>query len=330
MDDLPQDRRHGLAPSGPGTPQAALPVRSDLVVPVVSPSGETLGTVFLGHQQAGVFTATHERLAVGVAQWAALALDNARRYRIAQDASLAKDAFLATVSHELRNPLNAILGWLQVLQQSTAPAPEVHARALAALERSARAQRKLIDDLLDVSRIVSGKLRIKFDEVDLTDVVSGAADEIRPSASANGVELILTMDPSSEVLASGDEDRLGQIVRNLLSNAVKFTPPGGRIDVALRLVAQTAYIVVTDTGCGISREFLPRVFERCQQDDGSAARRHGGLGLGLAIVRHLVEAHGGSVHAASRGLGEGSSFTVRLPLRSVRTRVDAASTVARP
>jgi CheY-like chemotaxis protein/anti-sigma regulatory factor (Ser/Thr protein kinase) len=201
--------------------------------------------------------------------------------------------------------------------------PETQRRALDTLERNVRTQAQLVDDLLDVSRIVAGKLQIKSDEVDLTALVMSAADTVRPAAAAKGLTLRVTADADRQVIVTGDADRLRQILWNLLTNAVKFTPAHGRIDLELRHADDDASIVVTDTGQGIRPDFLRHVFERFRQADSTSARRHGGLGLGLAIVRHLTEAHGGSVSAESAGEGLGSRFTVHLPVQQIRRRVDA-------
>jgi PAS domain S-box-containing protein len=301
-----------------------LPVRSYLAVPVVSRMGEVRGGLCFGHARPGVFRPKHEQLASGIAAWTALALDNARLYREAQDASRAKDEFMATLSHELRTPLNAMLGWAHMLRSNVLP-PETHRRALDTLERNVRTQAQLVDDLLDVSRIIAGKLQIKGDDVDLTTMVISAADTIRPAAAAKGLALRLAVDPDRQVIVTGDADRLRQVLWNLLTNAVKFTPNHGRIDVELRCVDSSASIVIADSGQGIRHDFLQHVFERFRQADSTTARRHGGLGLGLAIVRHLTEAHGGSVSAESAGEGLGSTFTVLLPVKAVRRRVDAGA-----
>ena len=298
-------------------------VRSYLAVPVVSRTGEVRGGLCFGHARAGIFRPKHEQLASGIAAWAALALDNASLYREAQEANRTKDEFMATLSHELRTPLNAMLGWAHMLRSNVLP-PDTHRRALDTLERNVRAQAQLVDDLLDVSRIVAGKLQIKSDEVDLAAVVASAADTVRPAAVAKGLTLRVAVDAEQQVIVIGDADRLRQILWNLLTNAVKFTPKHGRIDVELRHADSTASIVVTDSGQGIRRDFLKHVFERFRQADSTTARRHGGLGLGLAIVRHLTEAHGGSVSAESAGEGLGATFTVHLPARAVRRRLDAA------
>jgi PAS domain S-box-containing protein len=296
-----------------------VPVRSYLSVPVVSRTGDIRGGVCFGHTRPRVFQPRHEQLASGIAAWAALALDNASLFKEAQEASRAKDEFIATLSHELRTPLNAMLGWAHMLRANVLP-PETQRRALETLERNVRTQAQLVDDLLDVSRIVAGKLHMKGDEVDLTTVMISAADTVRPSTVAKGLSFDVVADPDRQVIVMGDADRLRQIFWNLLTNAVKFTPRGGRVEIELRTTETGASVVVTDTGQGIRPEFLRHVFERFRQADSTASRRHGGLGLGLAIVRHLVEAHGGSVVAESPGEGLGATFTVHLPVRDVRRR----------
>ncbi len=231
---------------------------------------------------------------------------------LAEAANLSKDEFLATTSHELRTPLNAILGWTRMLRAGEL-AGEERDRALAAVERNARAQAQLIDDLLDISRVVSGKLRLEVGPLDLEAVVREAVESIRPAAEAKGVALDLQAGLGAAV--TGDADRLQQVAWNLLSNAVKFTPRGGRVGVRVDCADASARLAVTDSGQGIAPEFLPHVFERFRQADGSSSRRHGGLGLGLALVRSLVELHGGSVEAFSEGEGRGSTFTIGLPAR---------------
>jgi CheY-like chemotaxis protein/two-component sensor histidine kinase len=278
--------------------------------------------VCFGHTRAGVFLPKHEQLASGIAAWAALALDNASLFKEAQEANRAKDEFIATLSHELRTPLNAMLGWAHMLRANVLP-PETQRRALETLERNVRTQAQLVDDLLDVSRIATGKLHIKSDDVDLTTVVMTAAETVRPATVAKGLSLRVIVNVDQQVVVTGDADRLRQIFWNLLSNAVKFTPRGGRIQIELGYTDAAASVVVTDTGQGIRPDFLRHVFERFRQADSTASRRHGGLGLGLAIVRHLTEAHGGSVSAESAGEGQGATFTVHLPVRDVRVRQNA-------
>jgi two-component system CheB/CheR fusion protein len=233
----------------------------------------------------------------------------------AEELSRAKDQFLATVSHELRTPLNSILGWSSLLSAGQMKESDT-TRALASIERNARAQAKLIEDLVDSSRIIGGKFRLDFQDVDLAAVVVASMDSVCPAASAKRIQMVLRNE-SGPVLMLGDPQRLQQVVWNLLTNAVKFTPPEGRIDVRLDRLDSETQISVTDTGQGIKAEFMPYLFQRFRQADSSTTRKHAGLGLGLAIVRHLVEMHGGTVRAESQGEGRGSTFIIRLPLRAV-------------
>ncbi len=232
--------------------------------------------------------------------------------RQAEEASRAKDVFLATVSHELRTPLTPILAWSRLLREGRLGAEKTTA-GLAAVERSARAQARLIDDLLDVSRLAARDWRVALRPMELAPVVRTAVEVVRPAADAKGVALETALPPLA-VPVQGDPERLQQVVWNLVSNAVKFTPRGGQVRIALERVDDRARLTVRDTGEGISPEFLPYVFERFRQADSSGTRRHGGLGLGLAIVRGLVERHGGTVRAESAGTGQGAVFTVELPL----------------
>lgn len=227
-----------------------------------------------------------------------------------------KDEFLATVSHELRTPLNAMLGWATILRSKQLDEATMN-RAIETIERNARAQNQLINDLLDVSRIITGKLRLNVRPVILVSVIEAAIDSIRPAAEAKNIRIQSLLDPAAGPV-SGDPDRLQQIFWNLLSNAVKFTPKGGRVQIRLERINSHIEVTVSDTGQGISLEFLPYVFERLQQADSTTTRAHGGLGLGLAIVRHLVELHGGSVHATSAGEGTGATFMVNLPITIFR------------
>ncbi|HLL74650.1 MAG TPA: HAMP domain-containing sensor histidine kinase [Pyrinomonadaceae bacterium] len=232
----------------------------------------------------------------------------------AEAANRAKDDFLAMVSHDLRAPLSAILGWTQIMDAS-GHEPQTCARGLVVIKRNAAAQRQLIDDLMDVARVTSGTLRLERRAVRLRDVVAAAVESVRPSAEAKGIRLEAALGAEG-ARVSGDAGRLEQIVMNLLSNAVKFTPEGGRVSVTLDASSAEARLVVGDTGCGIEAEFLPHVFERFRQSDGAGNLRRAGLGLGLAIVRHLVELHDGTVKAESDGPDRGATFTVRLPLAS--------------
>lgn len=240
-----------------------------------------------------------------------------------QQTNRLKDEFLAALSHELRTPLNAILGWAQLLEQTELD-KETSAGGLASIHRNARAQARLIDDLLDISRIVSGKFLLKTQTVDVTSVVTSAIEVVRASAAAKAIEL--AADVTSGCPVSADPERLQQVLWNLLSNAIKFTPTGGRVEVRVRTLGGECTVEVRDTGVGIAPEFLPHVFDRFRQADGSLTREHGGLGLGLAIVHEIVEMHGGSVSASSPGRGRGATFTVRLPL----TREAVANEAAAP
>jgi signal transduction histidine kinase len=242
-----------------------------------------------------------------------LALEHSRLYHEAQRANRLKDEFVAIVSHELRTPLTPILGGVYMLRNE-AQDKEVFERALNLIERNAKTQVRIVNDLLDVSRIISGKLRLNMEPVDLGDVIRAAFEAVRPAGEAKRIEIDLRL-ASLGRSVSGDADRLQQIVWNLLANSMKFTPHGGRITIELLEAGDKAEIRVSDTGIGIDADFLPYVFERFRQANTSRTRIHGGLGLGLAIVRHLVESHGGTVHAESSGDEQGSTFIVRLPMR---------------
>jgi hypothetical protein len=241
----------------------------------------------------------------------------------AERAGRMKDEFLATLSHELRTPLNAILGWAQILRGNPGDAADV-AEGVEIIERNARAQTQIIEDLLDMSRIVSGKIRLDVRPLDLAGVVRAAVETVRPAADAKGVRLDVVPDPLVGPV-TGDPNRLQQVFWNLLTNAVKFTPRGGRVRVAIDRVDAHVEVSVNDTGEGIPPDFLPYVFDRFRQADATTTRRHGGLGLGLAIVRQLAEVHGGSVRVTSGGAGRGSTFTVALPLTPTAAGPDAAS-----
>jgi signal transduction histidine kinase len=230
----------------------------------------------------------------------------------AEQLSQLQDEFLATMSHELRNPLNAILGWVTLLRTRRLDGP-TQERAMETIERNARMQKRLIEDLLDVSHIVTGQLSLELQHVDLRRVVEAALESLQPAAQAKGLKLVSLLDTGAGTV-HGDFARLRQIVCNLLSNAIKFTPAGGKVEVCLARRDTEAHLSVEDSGQGIKPDFLPHVFDRFRQEDGSIGRRHGGLGLGLAVVRHLVELHAGSVEAQSAGEGQGARFLVRLPV----------------
>jgi signal transduction histidine kinase/DNA-binding response OmpR family regulator len=323
------------------------PTDSLLVAPILSPS-QVYGWLHLADKfEALEFSEADERLAATLTSQVSVAYENARLYEEAQHhaaelqqevterkqaeeerakllvreqaaraeaeaANRTKDEFLATLSHELRTPLTAVLGWSHLLRSGKLP-EETAASALETIERNARAQSQLIDDLLDVSRIITGKLSLDAHPVSLAPIIEAAINSVRPSAEAKNIRLEMELDQSPGMVA-GDGNRLQQVVWNLFSNAIKFTPVGGQVQVRLKRVNSHVEIRVSDTGQGISADFLPHVFDRFRQADGTTTRTHGGLGLGLAIVRHLVELHGGTVHADSPGSGKGAAFTVNLPL----------------
>jgi len=239
---------------------------------------------------------------------------DARRH--AEEADRLKDEFLATLSHELRTPLTSILGWASMIRNGEIEGPAI-GRAIETIERNARAQARLIDDLLDVSRIITGNLRLDLHPLNLAPIVDAALDALRPTADVKGIRLQTHFEPE-ECLVKGDPNRLRQVIWNLLSNAIKFTQRGGSVNIDLTCIESIAQLKVRDTGEGISADFLPYVFDRFRQAEASISRKQGGLGLGLAVVRHLVELHGGSISAESEGLGRGSVFTVDLPLAQER------------
>ena len=336
-DDVLEDPRYGKWDRH-GMPKGHLPVRSYLAVPVVSRTGDVIGGLFFGHPETRVFTARHERMVAGLAAQAGVAIDNARLYEKAQRsaeerrvlleserharaaaerASRMKDEFLATLSHELRTPLSAILGWSHLLR--TRPANEEEMRkGLETIERNARVQTQLIEDLLDMSRITSGKLRLDVQPVMPVTFIEAALETVRPAAEARGIRLEKTLDPSAGPV-SGDPNRLQQVVWNLLNNAIKFTPKGGKVQMVLERVNSHVEFSIADTGVGIEPEFVEHVFERFRQADASNTRQFAGLGLGLAIVKQLIELHGGSVRAFSEGLGRGATFTVHLPIAAAHS-----------
>jgi len=315
VDDVTQDPRYGKNAPFFGMPPGHLAVKSYLALPVKGLSGNVIGGLFFGHSRAGVFTEQHERLAVGVASWASIALENARLYEEAQTANRMKDEFLAVLSHELRTPLNAIVGYARLLRGGILSSDKA-ARGLETLERNATWLTQIVEDVLDVSRIVSGKIRLEVQPVELPLIVDNAVATIQPAADAKGVRVQALID-SHVGPVSGDPGRLQQVVWNLVSNAVKFTPKNGRVQVRLERVNSHVEIVVSDTGIGIRADFLPYVFERFRQAESGTTRKSGGLGLGLAIVRHIVEMHGGTVQATSAGEGQGATFRVLLPMMIV-------------
>ena len=280
-----------------------------------------------------MFSARSERIVSAIAAQAAVALDNTRLYAAATRAAeerkvlldserearadaertnQLKDDFLTTLSHELRTPLSAILGWAQVLRRGTRDQADLH-RGLQSIERNARAQAQLIEDLLDMSRITSDKVLLDLQTIVPASIIASAIETLRPAADAKHIAIHSNIASDAGTI-TGDPSRIQQVIWNLLSNALKFTPQGGRVEIGVRREASRLAITVADNGVGIKKDFLPHVFDRFRQADASTTRRHGGLGLGLAIVKHLVEQHGGTVTASSAGDMQGASFTVRLPL----------------
>ena len=341
--DLLRDPLHGQMGLPPGMPE----LRSYLSIPVTSSSGATIGGLFFGHPEPDIFTERSERLIVGVAAQAAIAIDNARLYQAAQKElaqrkqaeaereellisekeareraereTRMKDEFLATLSHELRTPLNAIVGWAHILRETDNR--EEIVEGIEVIERNARAQTQIIEDLLDMSRIVSGNVRLDVQSVDLISVIKTALESVKPMAAGKEIRLTSVLDPLAGPI-SGDPARLQQVLWNLLTNALKFTPKSGRVHVILERVNSHIEISVEDSGQGITPDFLPHVFDRFRQADASTTRSQRGLGLGLAIVKNLAELHGGSVRAKSPGPGQGATFIIALPISSARLETE--------
>ncbi len=348
-DQLPGDEAAHLSSNG---------TRQSFLGAPIFPSAQVYGWLYLKDKIGeDEFSEADERLAVTLSTQVAVAYENARLYTEAQrhadelqqeiaerkqaeeararmlireqsaraeaeQANRTKDEFLATLSHELRTPLTAILGWSQLLQKNDFDQEHI-ARALETIERNARSQSQLIDDLLDVSRIITGNLRLDVHTLELVPIIEAAIDSMRPAAEVKAIQFEVTLDRTAS-LVSGDTSRLQQVVWNLFSNAVKFTPEGGRVEVRLERTAEgQAQLTVSDTGQGINPQFLPFIFDRFRQADGTTTRKHGGLGLGLAIVRHLVELHGGTISVHSDGEGQGATFTIVLPLKVARPGFDA-------
>jgi signal transduction histidine kinase/CheY-like chemotaxis protein len=330
--DITDDPRYGRSERWQGVPDGHLPVRSYLAVPVVSRSGELLGALFFAHPQAGVFTERTERIVAGVAAQAAVAIDNARLYEMAQQSaserdallqseraarmeaerlSSMKDEFLAMLAHELRNPLAPISSSASLLSLQFAGEPRVR-QASNIIGRQVRHMSRLVDDLLDVSRVTRGLIELRLATLDLRDIVTSALDQTRPLIEERRHSVLLDL-PEAPAWALGDQTRLIQAVANIVNNAAKYTPEGGQIDVVLEAGAGELLLHVRDNGSGMPPELVPSVFELFTQGARTLARSQGGLGLGLALVRKLVELHGGGVHAHSAGVGQGSTFSIRLP-----------------
>jgi signal transduction histidine kinase/CHASE1-domain containing sensor protein/CheY-like chemotaxis protein len=325
FDDVIMHPQYGTGPSRIDLPPGVR-ARSYLAVPIASRPGEMSGALIYTHADRGMFTEQHERILAGIAAQAAIAIDNARLYEQVQElltserkaradaerASRLKDEFLAILSHELRTPLNAIHGWAHLLANTSMP-EEKRQKALNTILRNARVQLQLVGDLLDMSRIMSGRENLDSSDLDLGDLVDAAIGMVRPEADAKRVAIRVDVQQPARTMR-GDAKRLQQVFWNLLANSLKFTPSGGSIDVRVTRTDTEAVVAVRDTGVGIPAEFIPSVFDRFRQVDGSSAREHGGLGLGLSIVKSLVQMHGGTVRAESDGPDRGATFTVSLPV----------------
>jgi signal transduction histidine kinase/PAS domain-containing protein len=299
----------------------ALGLRSYISAPLTA-HGRTLGAMsfILSHESGRSFRESDVRLAEELARRAGVAIENARLFSAASKANRAKDEFLATLSHELRTPMTAVVGWARMLKMGLSP--EESLEAVDAIEKSASVQMQLIEDILDMSRIMAGKLRVDTAPVDMRSVAEAALTTVRPTAEMKGIEIVTSFTPRiPQVL--GDANRLQQVVWNLLTNAVKFTGRGGTILVRVARTDAGVSLTVRDSGSGIDPSFLPHVFERFRQADSSTTRSHGGIGVGLAIVRYLVEMHGGTIVAESEGLGRGATFRIELPAIEARTRAAA-------
>jgi PAS domain S-box-containing protein len=325
VDDVQREPRDGIPP-GDGR------VRSYLAVPVISRAGDALGGLVFVHSRPDMFSERVERFMRGLSSHAAIAIENTRlseeRAALleseraarteAERVSASKDEFLATLSHELRTPLNSILGWTHILRRTRDPKDLAH--GMDVIERNVRVQTRLVDDLMDVSRIIAGQMRLDVQTLMPFAFVQSAIDALTPTAEARKVRIESALDPNAGPV-SGDPGRLQQVVWNLASNAIKFTPAGGHVRVTLARVGSHVEITVADTGVGIRADLLPHVFERFRQGDSSITRRHGGLGIGLAIVKHIVERHGGQVEATSGGEKQGATFRVVLPV-AVMDRIE--------
>jgi PAS domain S-box-containing protein len=305
-------------------PDNGLRPQSSIAVPMAV-MGRIIGTIEVQSYQLSAYEHEHETAMSMAANLTAVAIENVRLLRressareAAEESNRLKDEFLATVSHELRTPLTAILGWSRLLDSDTLD-ESTSRQAIETIWRNAKAQSQIIDDILDVSRIITGNLYLDLQPLELAPVVENAINVVRPTADAKGIRIETDLHNAPTVV-SGDSNRLQQVIWNLLSNAVKFTNSGGCVSLTMYQEGSAVEINVSDTGLGISREFLPYVFDRFRQADSSTTRQHGGLGLGLAIARHLIEIHGGTIQAESGGKGQGSSFTIRLPLLDARIK----------
>jgi len=311
-DDILKDPRYGRNEPYHGMPKGHLPVRSYLAVPVVSRSGEVLGGLFFGHPEPAIFTDRSERLVAGIASQAAIAIDNARLFQAVRDADRRKDEFLATLAHELRNPLAPIRNAVEILRLSEAD-PVASASARQLLERQLKQLVRLIDDLLDVSRITQGRLELRKEKLDLSVALRMAIETSRPLIESRRHTLHVSAQPDT-VFVDADAARVAQVFANLLNNSAKYSRPGSSITASLAREGEHAVVTVADNGVGIPQAMLSRVFEMFERVDREPGSPQDGLGIGLTLVRRLVELHGGTVTAQSDGLNCGSTFIVRLPL----------------
>src|ERR1051325_5863790 len=296
--------------------------------------GRIIGTIEVQSYEGNAYRPEHGTAMSMAANLTAVAIENVRLLKLersareaAEESNRLKDEFLATVSHELRTPLTAILGWARLLEDGALDS-SVAQQAIETIWRNAKAQAQIVDDILDVSRIITGNLYIDLHPIEVSPVVQNAINVVRPTADAKGIKIETQIDNTPAVV-SGDANRLQQVIWNLLSNAVKFTNSGGCVLLKVSQANSAVEISVTDTGQGIRREFLPYVFDRFSQADSTTTRHHGGLGLGLAIARHLVEIHGGTIRASSRGEGEGATFTITLPLVEAVAKAELAGMKAK-
>jgi CheY-like chemotaxis protein/signal transduction histidine kinase len=314
LNDMPQAVRLPRGALAPEWASCLDPAASAgwLAAPLTGRDGRPIGVLYLLEKRAGDFSSEDESILTQLAQMSSISIENAINAE-AREANRMKDEFLTTLSHELRTPLSAILGWTRLLRSERPGAPKLK-EGLEVIERNVMAQAKLIDDLLDVSRIITGKLRLQLRPAAVSEVIAAAMNAMRPAAESKKIRMEFrnSLGPEDDRIL-GDPDRLQQIIWNLVSNSIKFTPPGGEVAVALSRVDGQFQITVRDTGMGMNAEFLARAFDRFRQADSSTTRAHGGLGLGLAIARHLAELHGGTIAAESGGPGLGSTFTILLP-----------------
>jgi signal transduction histidine kinase/ActR/RegA family two-component response regulator len=299
-------------------PENNLRPQSSLAVPMAV-MGRIIGTIEVQSYERRSYRQEHTTAMSMAANLTAVAIENVRLLKressareVAEESNRLKDEFLATVSHELRTPLTAILGWSRLLEEGSLD-DQLAIQAIETIRRNAKAQAQIVDDILDVSRIITGNLYVDLHPIEIMPVIEAAINVVRPTADTKGIRIETEFD-STPIVVSGDANRLQQVIWNLVSNAVKFTPSGGHVNLSLCRLDSAIEIRIVDTGQGISGSFLPYVFDRFRQADSTTTRQHGGLGLGLAIARHLLEIHGGTITAESSGEGQGATFTIRLPL----------------